>query len=131
MMKNLLILGTGGVLGTWARFGISTLSYRAFGTAFPWGTLAVNAAGSFVVGFLVSFAGARGLLTPGLRLFAVIGFLGAFTTFSSLTYESWEMMRSGMLARALANVAANLVLGFAALFAGVLLAQALAAARAG
>ena len=67
----------------------------------------------------------KGLFTPALRLFFLVGFLGAFTTFSSLTWESWDLMRAGLLTRSLVNMGANLLLGFAALLLGVLAARAL------
>ncbi len=126
MTRNLVFLGIGGALGTWARFGVSAASHRLLGSGFPWGTLVVNTAGSFLIAFAATWADARGLLTPGLRLLLLVGFLGAFTTFSALTWETWEMARNGSVHRAFLNAGANLGLGFTAVFAGILLAQALA-----
>jgi len=80
------------------------------GTGFPWGTVAVNLAGSFLLGFVVQ-ASLIGNWTGELRLFVAVGFLGAFTTFSTFAFEALELLRSGQVLEALAYAGLNLVLG--------------------
>ena len=94
-MQKWIVLAVGGVVGTIARYALAGAVYRWAGTGFPYGTLAVNALGCAVIGFLGTLADEKFLLTPDARLFWMVGLLGAFTTFSTLIYESWRLLQDG------------------------------------
>ncbi len=93
-----LILG--GALGTVARYVLAGAVYRAWGTAFPYGTLAVNLTGCFLVGVLTVLSEEKFILGPAGRVFLMIGFCGAFTTFSTFILETANLMKDGENARA-------------------------------
>ena len=95
------------------------------GTAFPYGTLAVNAAGCLLLGFLGTLAEQKFLLSAQARLFWMVGLLGAFTTFSTLIDESWQLLRDGNVLVASANLFGSLVVGLLALWLGHLAASLL------
>ncbi len=123
-MKLLLVL-VGGALGAAARYLTSSWMARRFGAAFPWGTLSVNVAGSFLIGLLATLADEAGVISPDPRAFLVVGVLGGFTTFSSFTLETLRLVEQEDRRGALLNVGANLLLGFAAVTLGVLTGRAL------
>ena len=118
-------LVVGGILGTVGRYLLSTAVYRWLGTAFPYGTLVVNLLGALVIGFLATLAEKKFLLTPEFRMFWMIGFLGAFTTFSSLIYESWKLMQDGQFFLAGANLVGSMVLGLMVFWLGSVVASVL------
>jgi fluoride exporter len=91
--------------------------------AFPWGTLVVNVSGCLLLGALMGTLQTRGALAPEWRTFGGIGVLGGYTTFSTLSYETVELMRRGQLWQALANGAGSLVAGCVAVIAGVALVR--------
>ena len=115
----------GGILGTLGRSLLSTSVYRWLGTAFPYGTLVVNLLGALAIGFLATLAEKKFLLTPEFRMFWMIGFLGAFTTFSSLIYESWKLIQDGQLFLAGANLMGSVILGLMAFWLGSIAASVL------
>jgi len=117
-MLKLVLIGLGGFLGAIARYGLSGLVQRCCGGSFPTGTLAVNVSGCFAIGVLMYLVEERGLFDPDARRFLQVGFLGAFTTFSTVGYETFEMLRSGDLRLALANVLGSVVLGVGAVAVG-------------
>lgn len=108
---EILIVGTGGALGAVLRYVVSGLVQRLdpWGS-FPLGTLAVNVVGSAVLGLLGGLSESRSVLGAGTRLFVFIGVLGGFTTFSTFTYETLALLRSGEAAKAAVNVGASLLL---------------------
>jgi CrcB protein len=121
----LLLVGLGGALGSIARHLLGTWVNSAFPlSTFPWGTLAVNVSGCLVIGLLGGLGDARASLGPELRMFLFVGVLGGFTTFSSFAYETLALLRFEDLARALANVAAQVVLGLGAAWIGYSLGRA-------
>jgi len=107
---KLLMIGIGGGLGALARYGLAGLVQR--GPGFPWGTLAANAIGCFLIGLLFDRVSADA------RPFVVIGVLGGFTTFSAFGHETVELLRGGQLGLALANVGLSVVLGLGAVLLG-------------
>lgn len=117
-MNKWLLLAAGGVCGTLARYLLSGVVYRWLGTAFPYGTMAVNLLGCFVIGFLGTLAEQKFLLGPEFRLFWMVGLLGAFTTFSTLIYESWGFLEKGQMLLTGANLVGSVVFGLAAFWAG-------------
>ena len=118
-----LLLFAGGGLGSLLRFALATLVDTRAGPPFPWGTLAVNVAGCFLIGLVATLADARSLLTPPLRLFLVAGVLGGFTTFSTFGMETWRLIEDGELVSALLNPLASMGFGMIALIAGVLIGR--------
>ena len=117
-MFKLSIIGLGGFLGAIARYGLSGLVHRYANGSFPAGTLAVNLLGCFLIGALMFLVEARQLFTPETRLFLLIGFLGSFTTLSTVGYETFELLRAGDVRLAAVNAVANLLLGVVAVGLG-------------
>lgn len=109
-MQQLITIATGGALGALARYGMATAVYRMTSESFPWGTLVVNLSGSFVLGVLVELFEAS-VISPEMRSLLTIGFLGAYTTFSTYTLESVNLLRQGEIALAAWNIIASNVLG--------------------
>jgi len=124
-VKWALLLAGGGI-GTLLRFSLALFVDTRLGVRFPWGTLAVNLLGCFAIGWLVTWAGLRGGLSPSARLFLVSGLLGGFTTFSSFGMETWQLVEGGRVGAAALNAAGSVAAGLAAVAAGVWLARQLA-----
>jgi CrcB protein len=120
-LKYLLVV-LGGGCGALARFVTGTVIMNRFGSRFPFGTLAVNLAGSFLIGFLMTLLTERSLPHPNWRLLLVVGFLGGYTTFSSLEYESLTLVRDGGLLLGVVNLAGSVIFGFVAVWLGSALA---------
>ena len=118
-----LILG--GVAGTLARYFLAGAVYQILGTGFPYGTLAVNLIGCFLIGFLAALAEEKFLLGPNARLLLMVGFCGAFTTFSTFIFETSNLMRDGETLRAFVNVLASVIIGFLVFRLGVFLGEVL------
>ena len=114
-----MIVGAGGFIGSALRFVISGWSQRlAVASVFPYGTLVVNVLGCLLIGILGGLAEYRQVLEPGQRLFLMIGVLGGFTTFSTFAFESISLLQDAELLKAMANTGLQVILGFAAAFAG-------------
>ncbi|MCE5228370.1 fluoride efflux transporter CrcB [bacterium] len=124
-MIKILLLALGGSLGTLARYGLSSFVNQVHGGPFPMGTLLVNITGCFVIGFLMELFQSKQVGTAELRGFATIGFLGAFTTFSTFSYETSSLFRVGHWRTGTANLAASVILGLAAVELGAATARAL------
>jgi CrcB protein len=122
-MLKLLIIGLGGFLGSVMRYLLSGAVQRWAGSiGFPVGTFAVNLVGCFLIGLLGGLAESRQVFGPELRTFLLIGVLGGFTTFSTFGYETFNLMRDGQLASAIANCGLQVILGVVAVWAGYSLA---------
>lgn len=118
MLKNLLLVGFGGGIGSVARFACSLLiSTRIF----PWPTLLVNITGSFIIGIVFACSIRDEAFLNNWKLFLATGICGGFTTFSAFSLENMGMLQSGKTGMALTYMALSLVLGIAATFAGYLL----------
>lgn len=122
-MAKWLELAAGGILGTFARYFLSGAVHRVFGVTFPFGTLVVNLVGCFAIGFLAVLAEEKFLLGPTARVFLMIGFCGAFTTFSTLILETSNLTKDGESLYAFMNIALSVVLGFLVFRLGVMLAR--------
>ena len=122
---NYLWIAVGAVLGASARYFLSGLVARNVSTAFPYGTLLVNATGSLVLGFFLVYSSERVLLDPRWRLLVAIGFCGSFTTFSSYAFESFALMEQGQWLLVSLNMLASNALCLAAVLAGAALARGL------
>lgn len=116
---GILGIAVGGALGAVLRYVLSGWVQQIGGTRFPWGTLAVNVLGSFALGFLMSGLLEHATATPVTRSFWTIGVLGAFTTFSTFSYETLALFSVGDWTGGFANVAANLGLGLTAALVGL------------
>lgn len=121
----LIYIAIGGAVGTLARFGIGGVAQRV-SALFPYGTLIINVAGSFLLGFLMRYLLAT-TATPELRGALTIGLCGGFTTFSTFSYESAMLLEQGEWARAAAYVLTSVLLSLAATFIGFAAARALVA----
>ena len=124
-MTRLLIVAAGGALGAVARYGVGVWTQRLFPTAqWPWATLTVNVVGGLLMGLLAGWLAFRGgAHSESLRLFAAVGVLGGFTTFSAFSLEAALMIERRQLAMAGGYVAASVVLSIAALFIGLMVAR--------
>jgi CrcB protein len=123
-MRELLLVGTGGFLGSIARYAMGGLVYRLVRTPLlPWGTLAVNVLGCLAIGFCGGLAESRQLFSPGTRLFLFIGVFGGFTTYSTFGYETFALARDGETLATVANIALQIVLGLGAVWAGHILSR--------
>jgi CrcB protein len=121
--QTTLLIAVGGALGTLARYGIGLVA-APFSQSLPWGTILINIAGSFVIGFFGTFTLAHGRfpVPESLRLFVMVGLCGGFTTFSSFSLQSLDLLRSGATVRAFANIMLSVVLCLAAVALGHLIA---------
>ena len=117
-----MAISAGGVLGTGARYALERVIHTAPGS-FPWSTFTVNVSGSFILGVLLTLIVERWPPDRYVRAFAVIGFLGAYTTFSTYTVEAVILAKDHHADIALAYVIASLVVGLVAVFAGMVLAR--------
>jgi CrcB protein len=115
---ELVVVGAGGFLGAIARYTVAGWVEQRWGGRFPYGTLAVNVAGCFLIGVLMTLAHERGVLGNHARALLVVGFLGSLTTFSTFGWETHALLRGEQLLVAGASVAANVLLGLAAVVAG-------------
>jgi len=123
-VNNILVISIGAILGANARWIISRYAARVLGPMFPYGTLFINVTGSFIVGFFMIWATERVLLDPRWRLLIVVGFCGAFTTFSSYAFETMAYFEQGQWLLLFANFASNNLLCLGAALAGMALARA-------
>lgn len=124
-MAPLLLVGAGGFLGAIARYLLDARITAWTGGAMPWGTFAVNMSGSFVLGVLFALVVERAALPADLRAPLLIGFLGSYTTFSTLALESWRMIEDGAWLYATANLGGSILIGVAAVVAGVTIGRAI------
>ena len=118
-MGNLVLIGVGGFVGAIARFWLSGRVQDLSGSiGFPYGTLVVNLAGCFLLGVLSYLVDARGLFSPEARSLLIVSLLGAFTTFSTFSSESLNLLMSGETLRAMINVSSSVLLGILAVWIG-------------
>lgn len=125
MFVKLALIAGAGAAGTLARYLVSGLSHRLFGPGFPMGTLAVNVLGSLLFGVVWAIADERMAISPMARTVALVGFMGAFTTFSTFAFETIGFVRDSQYVYALMNITANCVLGFGAVLIGMWAVKAL------
>jgi fluoride exporter len=127
-ISRFLWICAGGAVGTGARYLLSGWTLLLLGTAFPWGTLAVNVLGSFLVSALMHVALATKMIPPTLRLALTSGVLGGFTTYSTFNYETLEYLREGAWRLGLVNLIATVLLCLAAGVAGLVFARSIVGA---
>lgn len=122
-MQKLLTLGIAGAAGTISRYFLGTWTLQILGRHFPYGTLVVNILGCFAIGLMGTLAEKNTFFDANLRLALIVGFLGAFTTFSSFAFETWLLLKNGETFYASLNVLGSLITCFAGLALGVWLGR--------
>ncbi len=122
-MTKWLLLGLGGILGTWSRYALSIKAHQLLGNRFPFGTFAVNALGCFIIGFVASLAEEKFSISSELKLFLMVGFCGAFTTFSSFILETSNLTKQGDIVLGFLNIILSVICCFALFRLGVALAK--------
>lgn len=116
---RILWLAVAGAIGTLLRYWFGGFVQRAYGGVFPWGTFAVNMAGCFLFGLVWTMAEERLVISGGARTVLLIGFMGAFTTFSTFMFETGELLRDSQTLVAILNIALQNVCGIIFLFLGI------------
>lgn len=122
MFRGFLVF-VGGGIGSVFRYLLAGWIYKIIGTDFPYGTLVVNVIGCFVIGFFMTMAEDRFLISPSFRIFFAVGLLGGFTTFSTFNFETLELLKDGAFAMGLLNIGASIMLGLAAAWIGALIGR--------
>lgn len=125
MIKNIFIIGTGGFIGSVARYFLSGLNLNIDYLSIPFGTLLVNITGSFIIGFLTGISERSTILTTEWRLFLMVGLCGGFTTFSSFTNENLMLLHNGQFLSIFLYTGLSIFLGFIAVFFGYALTNLL------
>jgi len=118
MAQKIFWLAAAGACGTLARYALGGAVYKWFGTSFPWGTIAVNVLGCFLFGLVWSVS-RHGMISPEIRTIVLVGFMGAFTTFSTFVFETSQLLTDDELLMALANVAVQVITGIGVFYLGL------------
>jgi CrcB protein len=116
-----LVIGIGGFLGANARYLVADWAAKRLGVIFPYGTFLINISGSFILGFFMAFLGDRAFIHSNYRLFFAVGFLGAYTTFSTYTYESLRLLQDGSIFLGLVNIFGSVIVGLLGVLLGFVL----------
>jgi len=124
-MRTAVAIALAGAVGALARYGLEGYVSRRAPGAFPWGTFAVNVSGAFVLGFIFTVMTEQFSVAPWIRGAVTIGFLGAYTTFSTLSFETYRLAEDGALGIAAANALGSLAAGLGAVYLGVVAGRAL------
>ena len=123
LIEKIFYVGVGGFVGANARYWLGGWISNRYGAAFPYATFVINVTGSFILGLFMTLITERYIAPSGLSLVVAIGFVGAYTTFSTFEYETFALVRSGSLLMALLNVVLSVVAGFVAVWLGARLGQ--------
>ena len=122
-MTRCLAVAAGGALGSVARYTVALLVASVWRREFPLATFLINVSGSFIVGFVATWGAERAAVDPLVRLLVITGFLGAYTTFSTFEYETWQLTQGRAFGLALINIVASVAAGFLAVQLGVMVAR--------
>ena len=125
MIKNILLVGLGGGVGSIGRFLLQKWVYAIYPHPFPWGTFIVNVSGCFLIGLFYAIAEKTSLLNLEWRLLLMVGLCGGFTTFSTFAFENVILLRSGDIAFFILYIFASVVFGIAAVLGGIALIKML------
>jgi len=120
MLKTILFIGTGGFIGSVARYLTQLLVERFLHSTFPWGTFAANIAGCFIIGLVYALSEKGGILSPEWRVFFTVGFCGGFTTFSSFAYNNLNMLSENSFFYFFGNIFLSLFFGISAVYLGII-----------
>jgi len=121
-LTKILLLALAGALGTLSRYSLAGVVQKAAGAGFPWGTMAANMAGCFLFGIVWSLFEGK-IISSEARIIVLVGFMGAFTTFSSFVFESGELLRNGQVTYAALNILSQNIVGLAVFFGGLMLGK--------
>jgi fluoride exporter len=121
----LALIALGGAGGAVSRYLVDTFVSERVGAEFPWGTFVVNMTGSFVLGLLFALAVERDVFSSEIRLPVMTGFVGAYTTFSTLMLETWRLAESGSSVAAIVNVAGSVAVGLVVMAGGLVVGRAI------
>ena len=124
-MIQFFVIGAGGFIGATARYYLSSFISQNYASKFPFGTVTVNLAGCFFLGFIAALTEEKIELNPTLKGFLTTGILGAFTTFSTFSVETVQLLRDGHLNVALLNVGVSVIVGVCAAYTGLIFARSL------
>jgi CrcB protein len=124
-MINYVLIGAGGFIGAVVRYALATWIGQKWGRSFPLGTFVINVSGSFLIGLLMTLLTEKFMANPQWRLLMVVGFLGAYTTFSTFEYETGNLLKDGEIVLATLNVVFSVFLGFVALKLGEVIAKSI------
>lgn len=124
-LQKYLLIAVGGALGSLARYWVGSAIGSRMGTRFPYGTFVINITACIIIGFSLTYLGKRVELSPAWRYLIPIGFVGAYSTFSTYEWETLSTLRAGAFAMSALYAVGSLVLGLAATWAGAVLAETL------
>lgn len=113
-------MGSGGFIGSIFRYLLQYYMEKNLTATFPWGTMAANIAGSFIIGIIFALSEKGNLITPEGRIFLAVGICGGFTTFSAFSYNNFVMLQEKLYSQFLLNVGGNLIFGILAVYLGVI-----------
>jgi CrcB protein len=119
-----VMVGIGGFFGAIARFWLGAYIGNRVGTRFPYGTFVINCSGSFAIGFIITLLAERTHWSPNLRYLIPIGFIGAYTTFSTFEYETLRTFQDGQLIAGMLNIGLSVAVGFLSVWLGVVAGKA-------
>ncbi|WP_297087475.1 fluoride efflux transporter CrcB [uncultured Draconibacterium sp.] len=125
MLRTILIVGTGGFIGSVMRYLVQVFVEKGLTSTFPWGTFIANMAGSFIIGIVFALAQKGNLLSAEWRMFLAVGICGGFTTFSSFAYNNLSMLKEQAYGQFILNVGGSLVFGLLAVYLGMILIRAI------
>lgn len=124
-VEKILLITAGAALGANARYWIGDWAAQKWGAAFPYGTVLINITGSLLIGLFLTISTERFLIDPRLRLFITVGFLGAYTTFSTFSFESFNLLYRGQWLLGVLNAFGSTMVGILAVGLGVFLGKSL------
>lgn len=122
-MQKYLFIAAGGALGAIARFWVGNAVVNRFGARFPWGTFVINITACIIIGFSLTFLARRTAINPAWRYMIPVGFVGAYSTFSTYEWETFSAVRAGGFSVAAIYAFTSLLLGIVAVWCGVFLAE--------
>ncbi|MFO7567267.1 MAG: fluoride efflux transporter CrcB [Enhygromyxa sp.] len=121
MLRTILLVGSGGFIGSVLRYLLQYYMEKSLTSTFPWGTLIANIAGSFIIGMIFALAEKGNLMSAEWRIFLAVGICGGFTTFSAFAYNNFTMINEKAWSSLFLNIGGNLFLGILAVYLGVIL----------
>ncbi len=122
-MFKYLLIGAGGFIGSVLRYWTSVNAYKIFGEKFPYGTFVVNVLGCFLIGFIAEISENRFLISPEIRTFLMLGFLGGYTTFSTFGYETFVLLQDKDYITAFFNIFLSVIVCLASVWIGSIIAK--------
>jgi CrcB protein len=122
-MKTIIGIAIAGAIGALARFGVEGWVSSRSGDGFPWGTFVVNVTGAFILGFVFTVLTEKFRVEPWVRTTLTVGFLGAYTTFSTLSFETFRLIEDGAVGLGMVNAVGSLTAGLVAVYLGVVLGR--------